>query len=73
MTEQRTPDELTGLKVAQRAYHALLTIPPDAAWRVYNQRVYCMLRDFIARETNTSSEEVQTGYETLARIYEVPL
>lgn len=52
--------------LASSVYLALLSHPHDK-WRTQNQAVYCALRDFIAHETGRDAEDVQNGYEGLAR------
>jgi len=53
-----------GLEAAEAAYLALLG--RQDIWRVHNQRVYCMLRDFIANATGREAEDVQDDFEQRA-------
>jgi len=55
-----------GLVAAETAYLALLK--RHDVWRVHNQHVYCILRDFIAQVTGRNAEDVQDYYELRARM-----
>jgi hypothetical protein len=54
-----------GLAAAECAYLAFLEPPYDAR-RARNQRALCLLRDFIAKATGRSSEDVQNDFESRA-------
>lgn len=56
-----------GLEVAEAVYAAMLNHPHDL-WRVKNQHEYCALRDFIAKATGRTAEEVQNEFEERAAI-----
>jgi hypothetical protein len=57
---------VTGLRVAEATYLALLSIPQDSMWRIKNQSIYIALRDYISEATGKTSEEVQNSFEHLA-------
>lgn len=51
-----------GLAAAITAYKAILQIETNT-WRVQNQTTYVLLRDFIAKATGRTSEEIQNEFE----------
>lgn len=54
-----------GFEAADAAYKALLRLPLSACgWRINNQMVYVMLRDYIASAIGRSAQDVQDAYES---------
>ena len=61
----KTPDKNV-ISLSKFVYLKLLQL--DGLWRIENQKVYCELRDFIARETGNHPEDVQNAFEQSAAI-----
>ena len=48
-------------------YLKLLSIDPNNDFRLYNQSLYAMIRDTLAKELDCDGETVQTIFERMAK------
>lgn len=64
LTDMGANEEALG--VIQDVYAGILAINPSDPFRVFNQKLYCRLRDFISKSSGLSAETIQDIYEEKA-------